>query len=458
VGDVQRSHGVDLEVGSDAADAARDTSDRVTRVTLYCSAMFCTRLASLRRITGGAWLTLPVVTLVAACTSTGPIASPTSPVPATAEPPTAATANATTEAPTTTETPTTTATTIETTTTIPLLEELYPQVADGVLRIQATTCDGSGIGTGFLVAPDLLVTAAHVVAGSVSLAVDDVAGAISGRVLGLDSELDIALINLAQPSTGHLFTLATDIPSPGATVAAIGFPFNEPRTLTVGAISGVDRAITVEGGQQIDHLIQTDVALNPGNSGGPLIDRRGDVVGVVSAGRFDAQGTNYAAAAGLARPLVEGWESTPQEIDVPKCQALGPDLEVTVVPPSTQDALSDLAVTTFEAYFTGINEGDYESSRLRLAPPRRPSAAKWADALATSYDFDIVVNQVTASGSGAIVWVTFTSLQAADKGPRAGETCTLWSIDYSLIPADDGLLWLDHSAAHPGGSISQPCG
>jgi serine protease Do len=417
--------------------------------------MFRTRLVSLRSATALACLTLVVVALAPACTTKDGSAEATTAVAATAaEPPTVAP----TEASTTTETPTTTATTA-TTTTVPLLEDLYPQIENGVLRIQATTCDGSGIGTGFLVAPTLLVTAAHVVSGSVSLAVDDVAGPVSGSILGIDSELDIALVSLSLPSTGHLFNLAADVPSPGATVAAIGFPLGEPRTLTVGAISGVEREIVVEGGQRIAHLIQTDVALNPGNSGGPLVDRRGDVVGVVSARRVDAQGINYAAAAGLARPLVQGWELSPQTIAAPECERpVGPDLGAAVVPPSTTDALTDLVVRTFQEYFTGINAGDYERSRLRLSPARRPSPSKWEDALASSYDFDIAVNQVTASDPGGIAWVTFTSLQAADKGPRPGETCTLWSIDYTLVPADDGLFWIDHSAAHPGGPISQPCG
>jgi serine protease Do len=357
---------------------------------------------------------------------------------------------------------TTAAETTTTATPVRSLEALYSDVENGVLRIVATTCDGSGVGTGFLVGPDLIVTAAHVVDGSVGIVVDDAGGSVTGTIVGLDTELDIALVRIAQPSVGHVFDLASDLPATGATVAAIGFPLDEPRTLTVGTISGSERDITTQGGQHIVHLLQTDVAINPGNSGGPLLDSDGAVVGIVSAYYENAQGIGYAAAAGFARPLVDTWRTSSQRTSTTECAGEatpeGPGVEWRVVPPPTTNDLTDSVVDTFQAYFDGINSGDYEQSRLRLAPARRPDPTVWEDALTSSFDINIAVLEVTETPTGALAWVTFTSVQDPDRGPRPEETCTIWTIDYQLIPADDGLLWIDHSTAHPGGPISHPCG
>src|SRR5689334_24629664 len=131
-----------------------------------------------------------------------------------------------------------------TVTTVPSLADLYRTVESGVLRIQASTCDGSGIGTGFLVASDQLVTAAHVVAGAVSLVVDTGGGdPVPGTVEGSDATLDVALIRLRKPMQGYAFQLSANAPAPGTTVAAIGFPFDQPKTLTRGTVSGVERTV-----------------------------------------------------------------------------------------------------------------------------------------------------------------------------------------------------------------------
>jgi hypothetical protein len=310
------------------------------------------------------------------------------------------------------------------------------------------------------VSDDELATAAHVVAGTVSLAVDDGGDPVPGTIEGVDAGLDVALVKLAHSVPGHVFSLDTTTPATGASVAAIGFPLNQPKTLTVGTVSGVERTVTLETGLVVTHLIQTDVPLNPGNSGGPLMNRSGEVVGVVSAGLNGAQGINYAASASLAKPLIETWHSTPQPPSPPQCnQPLGPQQPSTPVGTTPQgDQLTALVSRTFSSYFSAINAGDYETARLRQIPARRLASGTWASAMSTTFDFDTMLRRVTPTGRGALAWVTFTSLQAPGKGPRPGESCTRWSIDYTLVPADDGLLWIDGASGHGGAPISQACG
>lgn len=149
---------------------------------------------------------------------------------------------------------------------------------------------------------------------------------------------------------------------------------------------------------------------------------------------------------------------TPQPPTAPACsQPLGPQDQTAVDASGGPADVMSLVSQTFEQYFSGINSGNYEQARLRRSPGQRPSPEEWVDGVSTSYDFDISLNDVTTSGSAITAWITFTSLQAAEKGPRDGETCTSWSIDYTLVPADDGLLWIDGTDGHAGGPISVPC-
>src|SRR5665647_2493456 len=159
--------------------------------------------------------------------------------------------------------------------------DLYRNVSSGVVRIQATTCDGGGVGTGFLIAPNLVATVAHVVNESAALNLTagekGAAGTTSGVVVGIDPSADVALVRLSRPMQGHVFTMAALPPSVGQEVAAIGFPVGDPMTFTRGTVSGLDRTIPIENVTR-SGLIETDAPLNPGNSGGPLLSVDGQVV------------------------------------------------------------------------------------------------------------------------------------------------------------------------------------
>jgi putative serine protease PepD len=145
--------------------------------------------------------------------------------------------------------------------------------------------ESTATGTGFVVdAKGHIVTAAHVVDGASSISVKFQDGTTrTARLLGTDNATDVAVLSVdASGLTLHPLSLgssaALDI---GDEVAAIGDPFTYERSLSTGIVSGLDRTISAPNGFTVAHAIQTDAALNPGNSGGPVLDAAGQVIGIV---------------------------------------------------------------------------------------------------------------------------------------------------------------------------------
>jgi S1-C subfamily serine protease len=182
--------------------------------------------------------------------------------------------------------------------------DVYRTVHGGVAQVMVETCDdGDFTGTAFLVGPRLMVTAQHVVDGASRVRVDFDDRTLDAGIEGVDLGRDLALLRLEQAVDGHVFDFVDDDAVPGTRVAAIGYPLDEPKTLTEGTISGLDREIDTESGSY-DGMVQTDTAINPGNSGGPLVDLNGDVVGVADAIRKNAQGIGFAVPASSADDLL----------------------------------------------------------------------------------------------------------------------------------------------------------
>jgi S1-C subfamily serine protease len=199
------------------------------------------------------------------------------------------------------------------------------------VRIEVVGCTDSGIGTGFLISPTLIVTVAHVVDQSVVVSLVDRNQRTTGSVLGIDPSRDLALVRAASPLTGYHFKLAQTLPQPGDPVAAIGFPIGDPITVTQGHISGLHRDISVEGTPR-SNLIETDTAINPGNSGGPLLDQQGAVVGLVDAKNVDAEGIGYAVPATEARRSVSVWHRNTSLPTADCSDPLGPSQTSAQVP------------------------------------------------------------------------------------------------------------------------------
>ena len=344
----------------------------------------------------------------------------------------------------TTSTTTTSTTTTSTTTTlapVPTFSDVFESNRAAVVRVEVAGCEFGSQGTAFLIDDDVAVTAWHVVDGATSIGLTVGDAVVGADIIGHDAERDVAVLRLEEPVDAPVLTFSAEVPRVGEEVAAIGHPRGLPLALTVGRVTSMNGSFdfgSPGSPDVVEDLIQTDAVVAPGNSGGPLVNERGEVIGVVVLRDGFGDGLMWATDIQSTVEQILAWPAAPEPVAAAFCVgSIDLDTEVGFLVGTDVDHPEiDALIRTYGLYALGINTGRATESFQILGPSLQAgtTAEQWAAGQETSFLWNFWIREVTDVAADELtVRVAFTSEQDGAFGRVEGETCTRWDLVHTVV-------------------------
>ena len=325
----------------------------------------------------------------------------------------------------------------------------FELVKGGVVRLEADTCYGGSVGTGFLIDENHIVTVAHVVdeAQEIIAYVDDEIAI--AEVVAIDLDRDLALLRTDIPVGSYYFSLDDFDYRTGDQISLIGFPRAArglDLTLTVGTISNEE--VTFED-LPLQTFMQIDAAANPGNSGGPVLNAYGEVIGILQGGYDDSEGLNFAISVNSVDRIFNSWLSNPpiekSNCDLESASSNGSNIDRNSIEfPSFKFPDSDFYDSNWILCWNTIfidkamDYGDHTGFRTRLEPKLCPPSSDFiSDIFLSAFGLNgyIHIEHSLLSDTGRTAEINANLVAGDNRGPVNGKD--LGSIIESFELGDD---------------------
>ncbi|PID54334.1 MAG: hypothetical protein CSB46_03200 [Micrococcales bacterium] len=294
------------------------------------------------------------------------------------------------------------------------LSEAFKATSGAVARVEVANCAGYAGGSAFMIEPDLAVTAAHVVQEAKRARLIVGTTASNATVIGYDLARDVALLRTDVPISEDTMTFTEKRVSVGDEVATVGFSLGDSLAFHSGTVNGLDRKVNING-RTHSGLIQHDTAAQPGDSGAPLIDVTGRVVGIQDAGIPSTAGQRLAVDALVAEPLVQDWKAAPAPAPSPNCPDVMTDLDGQPLPTPSFRVELPSSWQTLMIYVAAVNRGDYTTAASQFAGPKDPQILE--DGSQTSQITEFTARDMWQQGKDRVIWAEFVTTQDPGFGP-----------------------------------------